>query len=100
MGPRGVAHTSGPGVVRARASGFVGGQVEEELPALSNLQLRVVHDGQLEEGDLYGKVLKAVRPNVVYLRLTSVPAEARARLEVARAGAAVLESAMVSRGGR
>jgi hypothetical protein len=76
-------------------------RVQEELPALSDLQLRIVEGGQLKAGELYGKVLKAgVRPNVVYLRLTSVPPEVRPVLEGARAGAGqaapVLESAMVS----
>lgn len=77
-------------------------RVSEELPALSDLQLRIATGGRLEPGELYGKVLKTgVRPNVVYLRLTSVPAELKPLLERARAAAApaapVLESAMVSR---
>lgn len=76
-------------------------RVEHELPALCDLQLRVVDQGALVPGELYGKVLKAqVRPNVVYLRLTSVPPEVKPRLEAARAAgtqSAVLESAMVSR---
>jgi adenylate cyclase len=73
-------------------------RVQEELPAFSDLQLRIVEGGQLKAGALYGKVLKAgVRPNVVYLRLTSVPAEVRPVLDGARTEtAAVLESAMVT----
>lgn len=73
-------------------------RVDEALPALSDLQLRVVDGESLKPGDLYGKVLKAdVRPNVVYLRLTSVPPELKAFLETARQPApAVPESALVS----
>jgi len=64
-------------------------RVDHELPPLSDLKLRLI-----EGGELYGKVLKAaVRPNVVYLRLTSVAPEVRPVLERARA---VLESALVS----
>jgi class 3 adenylate cyclase/CHASE2 domain-containing sensor protein len=63
-------------------------KVNQDLPALSDLQLRVVEGGELRTGDLYGKVLKAnVRPNVVYLRLTSVAPELKAMLEAARRGA-------------
>ena len=75
-------------------------RVDEELATLSDLQLRVVDGETLRPGDLYGKVLKAnVRPNVVYLRLTSVPPELKAFLEAARASAAqpaMPESALVS----
>ncbi|MBL8938752.1 MAG: hypothetical protein JNM69_29600, partial [Archangium sp.] len=40
-------------------------------------------------GELYGKVMRAnVRPNVVYLRLTSVAPELKAVLEAARGGPA------------
>ena len=53
------------------------------------MKLRLV-----EGGELYGKILKtAVRPNVVYLRLTSVAPDVKPVLERARA---VLESALVS----
>ncbi|MBK7857752.1 MAG: adenylate/guanylate cyclase domain-containing protein [Archangiaceae bacterium] len=76
-------------------------KVNEPLAALSDLQLRVVQGGELKAGELYGKVLRAaVRPGVVYLRLTSVHPEVKPLLEQARAGArpvAVLEPAMVSR---
>lgn len=76
-------------------------RVAEELPVLSDLQLRVVDGDGLRPGDLYGKVLKAnVRPNVVYLRLTSVPPELRGLLEAARgdepANEPVSDSALVS----
>lgn len=77
-------------------------RIDGELPVLSDLQLRVVEGGALRPGDLYGKVLKVnVRPNVVYLRLTSVPPELKSVLEAARgeattAGALVPESALVS----
>lgn len=77
-------------------------KVDEELPTLSDLQMRVVDGAGLRAGDLYGKVLKSnVRPNVVYLRLTSVPPELKPFLEAARSGAAqpataVPESALVS----
>jgi adenylate cyclase len=76
-------------------------RVDQELPALSDLQLRVVDGAGLKPGDLYGKVLKAaVRPHVVYLRLTSVPPEVKAVLDVARGvsgpAPAIAESALVS----
>lgn len=78
-------------------------RVSEELAALTNLQMRVVDGEGLKPGDLYGKVLKSnVRPDVVYLRLTSVPPELKPFLEAARQGAApspaaaVPESALVS----
>jgi adenylate cyclase len=77
-------------------------KVDEDLPTLSDLQMRVVDGAGLRAGDLYGKVLKSnVRPNVVYLRLTSVPPELKPFLEAARSGAAqpataVPESALVS----
>jgi adenylate cyclase len=76
-------------------------RVDEELPAFSDLQLRVVDGDALKPGDLYGKVLEArVRANVVYLRLTSVPPELKGLLELARgeaqAAPAMPESALVS----
>lgn len=76
--------------------------VDEPLPALTNLLLRVVDGDGLRPGDLYAKVLKTeVRPRVVYARLTSVPGELKPFLEAARSGAsppaeAVPESALVS----
>src|SRR5690606_12060381 len=49
-------------------------RVDAPLSPLTDLQLRLVDGDALRPGDVYGKVLKAdVRPNVVYLRLTSVP---------------------------
>jgi hypothetical protein len=65
---------------------------------LSDLQLRVVDGAGLRPGDLYGKVLRSVRPHVVYLRLTSVPPELRPFLEAARdlPAAVVTDSALVS----
>ena len=77
-------------------------RVDEDLPALSDLQLRIFEGGGLRAGDLYGKVMRAnVRPGVVYLRLTSVPPELKPVLEAARgAGPAapviVADSALVS----
>jgi adenylate cyclase len=77
-------------------------KVDEELAVLSDLQLKLVENGALSSGDLYGKVLKVnVRPFVVYLRLTSVPPELRGLLDAARGSeappaAAVAESALVS----
>lgn len=63
--------------------------VEQDLPALSDLQLRIVDGDGLKPGELYGKVMRAnVRPNVVYLRLTSVAPELKAVLEAARGGPA------------
>ncbi|MDX2015138.1 MAG: CHASE2 domain-containing protein [Myxococcaceae bacterium] len=60
-------------------------KVDEALPTLSDLKLELLEDGAPRPGELYGKVLKAdVRPNVIYLRLTSVPAELRPVLEAAR----------------
>jgi len=77
-------------------------RVDEAPPLLTDLQLRVFEHGSLRAGDLYGKVLRVnVRPNVVYLRLTSVPPELQAVLdslrgpEVARP-APVPDSALVS----
>jgi hypothetical protein len=76
--------------------------VDTELATLADLQMRVVDGDGLRPGDLYGKILKTnVRPNVVYLRLTSVPPELKPVLEAARQAAAqppavVPESAMVS----
>jgi adenylate cyclase len=65
-------------------------RVDEDLAQLADLQLRVVDGDGLRPGDLYGKILKAnVRPNVVYLRLTSVPPEIRPVLEAARGASAV-----------
>jgi class 3 adenylate cyclase/CHASE2 domain-containing sensor protein len=64
-------------------------KVAEPLATLSDLKLEVLDNGAPRPGELYGKVLKAeVRPNVVYLRLTSVPPELRAILDAARAVAA------------
>lgn len=75
-------------------------RVDEELAVLSDLQLRVIEGEGLRPGELYGKVLRAVRPNVIYLRLTSVPPELKPFLEAARGGAApaatVADSALVS----
>lgn len=77
-------------------------RVEQDLKALTNLQLRVVEGEGLKPGDLYGKVLRTeVRPGVVYLRLTSVPPELKPVLELARGAAAqarpqVPDSAMVT----
>lgn len=77
-------------------------RVDEPLPPLTDLQLRLVDGDALRPGDVYGKVLKAdVRPNVVYLRLTSVPPEVKPVLEAARGGAspekaAVPDAALVS----
>jgi adenylate cyclase len=76
-------------------------RVDRPLAALSDLQLRVFEGGELKPGDVYGKVLKAeVRPNVVYLRLTSVPAEVKPLFERARGGKSeatpVADSALVS----
>lgn len=63
--------------------------VDQELPALSDLQLRIVEGDGLKAGELYGKVMRAnVRPNVVYLRLTSVAPELKTVLEAARGGQA------------
>jgi len=76
-------------------------RVGEELPALSDLQMRVLDGETPRPGDLYGKVLRSnVRPQVVYVRLTSVPPELKPVLEAARGSAGpapvVPESAMVS----
>ncbi len=76
-------------------------RVDEELAVLSDLQLRVVEGDGLRPGELYGKVLRvAVRPNVIYLRLTSVPPELKPFLEAARGDALpsvpVADSALVS----
>lgn len=74
-------------------------RVDEELAALSDLQLRIVEGEGLRAGDLYGKIIRAnVRPNVVYLRLTSVPPELKPVLEAARgtSAAVVFDSALVS----
>jgi hypothetical protein len=73
--------------------------VDEALPALTNLLLRVVDGDGLKAGDLYAKVLKAeVRPGVIYARLTSVPPELKSFLEAvtSRPAEAVPESALVS----
>lgn len=55
------------------------------VTVFANLQLRLVgEDGELLPGELYGKILRTnVRPGVVYVRLTSASADARARLEKA-----------------
>jgi adenylate cyclase len=59
-------------------------RVEEELSTLTDLQLRVVDGAGTKPGELYGKVLKsAVRPGVIYLRLTSVPPELKPVLAAA-----------------
>jgi len=72
-------------------------RVDEELPMLSDLQLRLVEGEGLRAGDLYGKVLRAnVRPHVVYLRLTSVPPELKPVLEAARAAPVIPDSALVA----
>lgn len=63
-------------------------RVDEPLTSLTDLQLRIVDGNGLRPGDVYGKVLRAeVRPNVIYLRLTSVPPEVKPVLEAARGGA-------------
>jgi hypothetical protein len=68
-------------------------RVPEELSPLTNLMLRVVEGTGVRPGDLYGKVLRSnVRPGVLYLRLTSVPAEARPVLAAARGEGPRLES--------
>ncbi len=65
--------------------------VDQELPALSDLQLRVIEGDGLRPGELYGKVMRAnVRPNVVYLRLTSVAPELKALLDAARGAESVM----------
>lgn len=76
-------------------------RVDEVLPSLTDLQLRIVDGAALRPGDVYGKVLRSgVRKNVVYLRLTSVPPEVKPVLEAARGAspekAAVPDSALVS----
>jgi class 3 adenylate cyclase/CHASE2 domain-containing sensor protein len=76
-------------------------RVDQPLSVLADLQLRVFEGGVLKPGDVYGKILKAeVRPNVVYLRLTSVPPEVKPLFERARGGkneaAPVADSALVS----
>lgn len=76
-------------------------KIDGELAALSDLQLRIVDGDGLKPGELYGKVLEArVRPNVVYLRLTSVPPELKPVLEAARGGGKarpmVADAALVS----
>jgi adenylate cyclase len=70
--------------------------VDEELPPLTNLLLRIVDGEALRPGDLYGKVLRpGARPGLVYVRLTSVPPEARGLLATARGEA---EGAAASKG--
>lgn len=87
-----VAETWGTARVEALSELGMELAVDEELAVLSDLQLKVLDQGALKPGDLYGKVLKVnVRPNVVYLRLTSVPAELKPVLEAARGGAPVVE---------
>jgi class 3 adenylate cyclase/CHASE2 domain-containing sensor protein len=57
-------------------------KLDEELPPLTDLKLRVVDGAGVLPGDLYGKITRThVRPNVVYLRLTSVPPELKPLLE-------------------
>lgn len=71
-------------------------RVDEPLPALSDLKLRLVEGEALKPGELYGKVMRAeVRPNVVYLRLTSVAPELKATLDAARGGASEPEASSV-----
>jgi class 3 adenylate cyclase/CHASE2 domain-containing sensor protein len=69
-------------------------QVDEELPALTDLQLRVLDGDGVRPGELYGKVLRRVGPSVVYLRLTSVPSELQGLLAAAR-GASLPEPKLV-----
>ncbi len=77
-------------------------KVPEGLSVLTDLQLRVLEGSEARPGELYGKVLKAdVRPGVIYLRLTSVPAELRPVLDAAYSDApppapVVSESALVT----
>ena len=52
-------------------------EVDEAYPVLTDLQLRVIDGDSLRPGELYGKVLKADSPNLIYVRLTSVPPELR-----------------------
>jgi class 3 adenylate cyclase/CHASE2 domain-containing sensor protein len=60
-------------------------RIDEALPVLTDLHLKVLEADGPRPGELYGKVLKAdVRPGVIYLRLTSVPAELRPVLDAAR----------------
>lgn len=71
--------------------------VPEELAALTDLQLRLLDGDQPRPGDVYGKIIRAnVRPNVVYLRLTSVPPELRRFFEEARGANPVPDSPLVS----
>lgn len=78
-------------------------RVDEALPALTDLVLKMFDGPSPRPGELYGKVIRAdVRPNVIYLRLTSVPPELRTVLDAARVEAlappaAVAESALVFR---
>jgi adenylate cyclase len=70
-------------------------KVDQDLPPLSDLQLRVVEGDGLKPGELYGKVLRAnVRPGVVYPRLTSVAPELKALLDAARGGAVPQKAAV------
>jgi class 3 adenylate cyclase/CHASE2 domain-containing sensor protein len=65
-------------------------RLDQPVALLSDLQLRVLEGDTMLPGDLYGKVLRVESSaEVVYLRLTSVPAELKGRLEAARAGAPV-----------
>jgi hypothetical protein len=46
--------------------------------------MRVLDGSEVRPGELYGKVLKSdVRPDVIYVRLTSVPPELRPLLDAA-----------------
>ncbi len=97
-----VAELSKLAVVEALSERGMELRVDEELAVLSDLQLRLLEGTTLRAGDLYGKVLKAnIRPQVIYLRLTSVPPELGPVLELARGGAVtppstVTDSALVS----
>ena len=75
-------------------------EVDEAYPVLTDLQLRVIDGDSLRPGELYGKVLKADSPNLIYVRLTSVPPELRPVLDAAigtpsQVAPVVTESALV-----
>lgn len=55
------------------------------VAVLTNLQLQLIaEDGEPLPGEIYGKILRVnVRPGVIYVRVTSASADARARLEKA-----------------
>ncbi len=62
-------------------------RAEPELRPSSNLLIRLLdRKNQNEElaGDLYGKVIRPVRPGVAYVRMTSVAAELRPLLHAAK----------------